>query len=105
MAIQLDIPSEEFKQRKRYPYESWFNGQVWELTQGEDFTCTHSSMRVTLYTKASALGGHVIVRKVENKLRIQFVLGQSTNSTVPVRESKSSDSKKPKQKAKPSKTK
>jgi hypothetical protein len=33
--------------QRRYPWEQWSDGQVWELTRGEDFEVTAGSFRDT----------------------------------------------------------
>ena len=30
-----------------YPYDEWFDGQVWKLVRGTDYECTSSSMRTS----------------------------------------------------------
>ena len=35
-----------------YPYDEWFDGQIWKLYQGVDFNCTAISMRINLYNAA-----------------------------------------------------
>ena len=38
--------------RGKYPYEEWFDGQVWKLIPGEDFNVSTESLRVCIYTAA-----------------------------------------------------
>ena len=45
-----------FNARKRYPWRMWLDGQVWELTQGEDFSCSITGMRVAARQAASRRG-------------------------------------------------
>jgi hypothetical protein len=35
-----------------YPYDKWFNGRIWMLQQGTDFTCTANSLRSTIRNAA-----------------------------------------------------
>lgn len=37
-----------------YPLDTWFDGQTWRLTQGDDFVVKADSMRHLLYRKARA---------------------------------------------------
>ena len=34
---QSAITSAESKGRNRYPWTDWFDGDIWKITQGEDF--------------------------------------------------------------------
>lgn len=38
-----DIPPDQ--RESIYPWDKWFDGQVWKLTQGEDFTITPAGFR------------------------------------------------------------
>jgi hypothetical protein len=42
--------------RLKYPWHRWTDGQPWEITQGQDYTCTSGSLSVYLYHKARELG-------------------------------------------------
>ena len=35
-----------------YPYDEWFDGQIWKITKGIDFNCTLESMRISLFSQA-----------------------------------------------------
>jgi len=48
MARKLDSYSFPDSKRTRYPWEDWLDGDIWEITQGEDFGTTASSMRSTI---------------------------------------------------------
>jgi hypothetical protein len=39
-----------------YPYDEWFDGQIWKISKGIDFDCTLESMRVSLFTTAKKRG-------------------------------------------------
>lgn len=58
--------------RSKYPWDDWFDGQVWELTPGEDFTVTIESFRSTAIGKASSLGGILRTRVAGGKLQLQY---------------------------------
>ena len=36
----------------KYPYDQWFNGAIWRITQGEDFDCKPQNVRSTLRVQA-----------------------------------------------------
>jgi hypothetical protein len=36
-----------------YPYDDWFDGQIWKLTKGFDFECQPSSLRQAFYAAAN----------------------------------------------------
>jgi hypothetical protein len=42
--------------RSKYPLDEWFNGSIWKLTRGEDYTITTAHMRSVLYTAARNRG-------------------------------------------------
>jgi len=72
MAEILD--DHEFGKRGRsdaYPYDEWFDGQVWKLYQGVDFDCGVISMRVNLYNAAKRNG-----IKIQTSLRVDAVILQ-----------------------------
>lgn len=48
----------------KYPYDDWFNGQVWKLKQGVDFDITAKNMQINLYAAASRYD-----LKLQTKLR------------------------------------
>tara|TARA_B100000953_G_C17930994_1_gene393878 strand:- start:288 stop:521 length:234 start_codon:yes stop_codon:yes gene_type:complete len=57
--------------RDSYPYEEWFDGQVWKLYQGVDFDCSVISMRVNLYNAAKRKG-----IKIRTSMRVDAVILQ-----------------------------
>ena len=49
----------EFSKRGRgpsYPYDKWFDGQIWKLEEMTDFGCKPTSLRSALYNAASKRG-------------------------------------------------
>ena len=57
----------------KYPWDQWLNGDLWELTQGEDFTVSTTSMTsaATLYAMRRGIkvnttqrGRHVYVQAI-----------------------------------------
>lgn len=61
-----------------YPYDNWFDGQVWELEQGSDYQGKTQGMIGTLYTAAKKRGGRVRTQKCDKGLVIQFQPGVET---------------------------
>lgn len=57
-----------------YPWETWTNGEQWEVTQGEDFQSSVRSFRVLLYVTARARDLRVTVRvaRASNVVTFQF---------------------------------
>jgi hypothetical protein len=41
------------KGRNRYPWDDWFDGDIWKLTQGEDFDTSPLMMERIIRTRAS----------------------------------------------------
>lgn len=60
----------------KYPWSEWLDGQVWELTAGEDFTVSPKDLRAMAYAKGQRLGLPVTTRlsKDRKRLYIQAVL-------------------------------
>ena len=58
---------------RKYPWEEWLDGRVWELTAGKDFDVTIESFRSTAIGKAGDLGGKLHTRTLPGgRLQIQF---------------------------------
>lgn len=43
-------------QYRKYDWDLWFNGEVWQLTRGEDFQCAAHNMRVMAQNRARRRG-------------------------------------------------
>lgn len=37
-----------FTKKAKYPFETWADGEVWEVTRGTDFSCTTDEFKVAL---------------------------------------------------------
>ena len=66
MASTIDeIPAWVFRRgpgrREAYPYDDWFDGRVWRLVSGEDFTVNIRTMRFYIKKAAERRGLQVIV--------------------------------------------
>ena len=51
--MQSAITSAESKGRNRYPWTEWFDGDIWKITQGEDFDTSPLMMERIIRTRAS----------------------------------------------------
>lgn len=64
MARQLPtFPGPKRSPHRRYPWEDWQNGNVWEIEQGVDFTTSAEIMRNYLHKRAADQGVSVRVTK------------------------------------------
>ena len=70
---------------EQYPYDDWFDGALWRLRRGEDFTVTPTSMRTTIYSAAKRRGVTVETRLVGGVLLIQRTgeVGVTETTTTP----------------------
>lgn len=76
MAEQLtEWPQWRATRRSKYPWDEWFNGNVWLLEQGRDFDATPERMRQMIGMTARKRGIKVrtSVNKPENKVALQMV--------------------------------
>ncbi len=49
-----------------YPYDEWFDGQIWKLTKGFDFECQPNSLRQAFYKAANRKGIRIHVSLLAN---------------------------------------
>jgi len=54
-----------------YPYDEWFDGQIWKITKGIDFNCTLESMRISLFSQAKKRGMKIRTSKKDDTLIFQ----------------------------------
>lgn len=76
MARKLERFPEELARRSSvYPWHEWLDGDVWELTKGEDFTIKAKSLRTNGQAEARKRGGKLRVAESEDGQRmvIQYV--------------------------------
>lgn len=67
MARRLEsFPSEGAKVSRRYPWEEWTDGGVWEIRQGEDYDVPTENMRVNLHMKADTKAVKVRTKKIRD---------------------------------------
>lgn len=50
----------------RYPYDEWFDGQIWKLTHLVDFDCQPASLRQAFYSAAKRKGMKIKVSLLSN---------------------------------------
>lgn len=55
----------------KYPWTEWCDGTPWEIERGVDFTCTMTSMTVTLHRFAEAQG-LIVQTSVMSKTHLAF---------------------------------
>ena len=57
----------EFKQKRtsKYLWHEWGNGDIWQLTRGEDFEASTTSLRNTIHKQANSMGLKARVRVVD----------------------------------------
>lgn len=64
-----DMPARNAKDR--YNYADWFDGNIWELTKGEDFDITVEGMRSSLHNAARRKGVMVTTRVRDDSIFVQ----------------------------------
>jgi hypothetical protein len=62
--IDWDIPTT----RRKFPWDEWTNGEMWQAIEGEDFAANHAVFKSQLRTRAEKLKMNVQTRveKPEN---------------------------------------
>lgn len=63
-----ELPSD---QKRRYPWDQWLDGQVWELTKDVDYSVTMAIMRSLVYTTCKHRGLAVKICVRGNQMYIQ----------------------------------
>lgn len=68
-------PQWRSKRLSKYPWDDWFNGEMWVLKQGEDFEASPERMRQMIGVTARHRGIKVrtSVNKDENLVALQVV--------------------------------
>lgn len=66
MAKVLDGVTLTRQQARSWHKDEWFDGRVWELKRGEDFSKNITNARLTLQSKARKRGKKSRVRKIDN---------------------------------------
>jgi hypothetical protein len=84
MAKRLEaFPGEGPRGQRRYPWDEWIDGSIWEIRRGEDYDVPTENMRVNLHMKASSLSHKVQSRKFSDDqgegLIFQFLHPQETD--------------------------
>lgn len=60
--------------KRKYPWNEWFDGQIWELLAGVDYTCSSSSMVSAIYKAAGERAGKCRVRRLHDQYGDSVVL-------------------------------
>lgn len=59
--------------RTKYEWAEWMDGSVWQIKQGEDYTCSTVSMKGHIYSHAFKNNVKVRVRQTDDQtLAFQF---------------------------------
>jgi hypothetical protein len=61
------FPDTRDPRTRRYPWNEWLDGSVWEIRRGEDYDVTTENMRVTLHMKADSRVIKVRTKKVHDQ--------------------------------------
>jgi hypothetical protein len=61
-SAQSEVTKETKKGRNRYPWDEWFDGDIWKLKEGEDFDSNPLMMERVIRTKASNRNNKAKVR-------------------------------------------
>lgn len=56
---------------EKYPFDEWFDGNVYELVEGEDFDAKRSTMATVIHTAATKRDLIVATRMTQDGLAIQ----------------------------------
>jgi hypothetical protein len=59
---------------RRYPWEQWLNGEIWQLFSGEDYFCTTRTLMTNSRSQAKRLGGKVRTRILSEGGRESIVI-------------------------------
>lgn len=57
--------------KEKYPYDKWFNGQIWELIGGTDFSNDPENFRITLTGAARRRNTRIRTRVVGSRVYVQ----------------------------------
>lgn len=71
---------------EQYPYGDWFDGAVWRLRRGDDFTVNPKSLRAAIHGAAKRRGVKVSTRIFGNVIMVQRVIPETTTPETPVTE-------------------
>lgn len=67
-----------FPKHERYPWEQWFDGQLWELTKGADFKTEPASFRSAAFLQAKRRDIKLRTRVVGDKFYLQALTNGAT---------------------------
>ncbi len=61
---------------RRYPWEQWLNGEVWQLSAGEDFTSKPGTVVQSARARARRMGGGLRTRLLHEDGNVESVVLQ-----------------------------
>jgi hypothetical protein len=67
---------------RRYPWEEWLNGEVWQLFPEEDFTAKTRTIVATARARAKGMGGTVRTRLLQGENGRESVVLQFVRSAT-----------------------
>lgn len=56
---------------KRYPWDTWMDGHIWQLTAGEDFTCKPGSFAIQARRAARERGMRLRIRSLPDMVLLK----------------------------------
>jgi len=66
----------------KYPWDQWFDGSVWRLTRGEDFTVKPESFRTAALAAAARYDVKLATRRVNNSVILIQVIDDARPEAV-----------------------
>ncbi len=61
------------KRASMLPWHKWLDGQIWQLTQGEDFKVRITTVRLRAFVEAQKKGGSLRTSVRGNTVVLQFI--------------------------------
>jgi hypothetical protein len=58
---------------QKYPWDEWLDGDIWQLTPGEDFTAATEMFRRQCYSAARGRGGKARASLQDGHLFLQYI--------------------------------
>lgn len=68
---QFDFKTHSTRTSK-YPWDTWTDGSIWEVTQGEDYKSQSQTFRSILHTQATKIGKKVRANVSDDRVVFQF---------------------------------
>jgi hypothetical protein len=74
MARKLEMTTLPKRGNRKYPWEEWFDGSVWELRAGEDFTARPATFRTLAKQQAARRNIKVDMQVYESESPVRVLL-------------------------------